>query len=342
MPSETAVTPTVTRSGRFAPGGRFHVQLGAQQINIVGLIVGILLLYVVLSILAPNFGTTRNIFSILQSAADVGTIAWAGTLVIVAGEIDISVGPAVAFWSVMLAEMAGPWHLGLPLALLLTLLGGAIIGAFAGWLRARFGVPSFVVTLGLWLALRGQAEFITNALPVPINDSAFLDFLGGTLPGGIPVNAVLMFILFFIYLFITRRTRFGRSVFAVGGNAKAAALSGIRVARVRILVFVGTGLLAAVVGIVTAGRLTGGNATAASGLEFDVIAAIVVGGTSLSGGRGSMLGTLLGVLFIAVIGNGLILLGVNPFFQNVVSGVIIVGAVLINLALSRRGSKEIV
>ena len=324
------------------PRRRFRLQVGPQEINIFGLVVGIVLLYIVLSILAPNFGTPRNIFSILQSAANIGIIAWAATLVIVAGEIDISVGPAVAFWSVMFAEMAGPWHLGMPVALVLTLVGGVLIGAFAGWLRAGFGVPSFVVTLGLWLALRGQALFITNALPVPIANNDFLDFLGGTLPGGVPINAILMFVLFFVYLFIARRTRFGRSVYAVGGNAKAAVLSGINVSRVRILIFVGTGLLAAVVGVVTAARLSSGNAAAATGLEFDVIAAIVVGGTSLSGGRGSMLGTLLGVIFIAVIGNGLILLGVNPFFQNVVSGVIIVGAVLVNLALARRGSKEAV
>jgi len=319
---------------------RLPFALSPQNLNIVGLVLGIIVLSVVLSFTAPNFGTVRNAFSILQAAADVGIIAWAGTLVIVAGEIDISVGPAVAFWSVMLAEMAGPWHLGLPVALIATLVGGGLVGAFAGWLRARFGVPSFVVTLGLWLALRGQAEFMTNALPVPLSDNGFMDFVGGTLPGGFPVSAVVMFVLFALYLFISRRTSFGRSVFAVGGNAKAAMLSGIKVARIRVLVFVGTGLLSAVVGIITAGRLTGGNATAASGLEFDVIAAVVVGGTSLAGGRGSMLGTLLGVFFIAIIGNGLILLGINPFFQNVVSGVVIVGAVLINLVLSRRGSAE--
>ncbi len=315
-------------------------RLGPQQLNIIGLIAAIVILAILLSILAPHFGSLRNAYSILQSAADVGIIAWAGTLVIVAGEIDISVGPAVAFWSVMLAEMAGPWKLGLPLALVLTLVGGGLVGAFAGWLRARFGVPSFVVTLGLWLALRGQAEFMTNALPVPIRDNAFLDFIGGALPGGFPVSALVMLVLFVVYLFIARRTSFGRSVYAVGGNARAAMLSGIKVARVRILVFLGTGLLAAVVGIITAGRLTGGNATAADGLEFDVIAAIVVGGTSLSGGRGSMLGTLLGVIFIALIGNGLVLMGVNPFFQHVVSGIVIVGAVLINLLLSRRASPD--
>ncbi|AMM20195.1 sugar ABC transporter permease [Frondihabitans sp. PAMC 28766] len=334
-------TSLSTTQSRPPGGGRSRsLSLSPQVLNIVGLVVAIVILCIVLSITAPHFGSVRNFYSILQSAADVGIIAWAGTLVIVAGEIDISVGPAVAFWSVMLAEMAGPWHLGLGVALVVTLVGGGLVGAFAGWLRAHFGVPSFVVTLGLWLALRGQAEFLTNALPVPIADNRFMDFIGGALPGGFPVSAVIMFVLFALYLFISRRTSFGRSVFAVGGNAKAAMLSGIKVARVRVLVFVGTGLLSAVVGIITAGRLTGGNATAADGLEFDVIAAVVVGGTSLAGGRGSMLGTLLGVFFIAIIGNGLILLGVNPFFQNVVSGIVIVGAVLINLVLSRRGARD--
>ena len=138
---------------------------------------------------------------------------------------------------------------------------------------------------------------------------------------------------------VARRTAFGRSVYAVGGNASAAGLCGINVARIRILLFMLAGALAALSGILLAARLGSGNAGAASGLEFDVIAAVVVGGTSLSGGRGSMLGTLLGVLVITLIGNGLILLGINPFFQQVVRGLIIVGAVLANMAAMRRSAQ---
>ncbi|HUR09238.1 MAG TPA: ABC transporter permease [Nonomuraea sp.] len=142
--------------------------------------------------------------------------------------------------------------------------------------------------------------------------------------------------LFAVFLFVVNRTAYGRSVFAVGGNAEAARLAGINVSRIRVILFATTGLLAAVSGLLLAARLGSGNGGASVGLEFDVIAAVVIGGTSLAGGKGSLLGTLLGVAFITVIGNGLVLLGVNAFFQDVVRGVIIVGAVLINVLLSSR------
>jgi ribose/xylose/arabinose/galactoside ABC-type transport system permease subunit len=166
-----------------------------------------------------------------------------------------------------------------------------------------------------------------------------MDELGGKI-GPIPTDAIIMMVLFFAFVFVARRTTYGRSVFAVGGNARTAMLTGINVTRIRVLLFATSGLMAALLGIIVAGRLSSGSSSAAQGLEFSVIAAVVVGGSSLSGGRGSMLGTLLGVLFITVIGNGLVILGVNSFFQNVVLGVLVVGAVLINMLLTRRGAGE--
>lgn len=322
-------------SGSFARTVR---GLNTQRINEIGLGFAIVILIVVLSLTAPGFASENNVYSILRDAATVGIVAWGSTLVIVAGEIDISIGPAVAFWSVMIAEMAGPWGFGLPTAIGLALLGGVLVGAFAGWLRAVLGIPSFIVTLGLFSALRGFAQFLTNALPVPIEPTPFLDVLATNI-GPVPTPVVILFVLFVAFYFISTRTSFGRSVFAIGGNAKAAKLSGINVTGVRIAVFAIAGFLAALVGLLLAARLGSGNSGAASGLEFDVIAAVVVGGTALAGGRGSMLGTLLGVLFIAIIGNGLILLGVNSYVQDVVSGAIIVVAVLINIRLSSRGKK---
>jgi simple sugar transport system permease protein len=177
---------------------------------------------------------------------------------------------------------------------------------------------------------------MTNALPVPIPQSDFLDLLGGKV-GQVPTAAILMVVLFAAFWFLAQRTTFGRSVYAVGGNARAALLTGINVARIRVLLFAMSGVMAALLGIVFAGRLASGNPGAAQGLEFSVIAAVVVGGTSLSGGRGSLLGTVLGVLFITVIGNGLVILGVNSYVQDVVCGALIVGAVLINMLLSNRG-----
>ncbi|KJQ55479.1 ABC transporter permease [Microbacterium sp. SA39] len=332
----TTTSSTPTRSAR-APLFR---ALNTQRINEIGLAVAIIVLAVVLASVAPGFATGNNVWSILRDAATVGIVAWGATLVIVAGEIDISIGPAVAFWSVMLAEMAGPWGIGLPGGMIAVLVGGLVVGGLAGWLRAVLGIPSFIVTLGLWSAYRGLAQFMTNALPVPVETNEFFDLLAGSI-GPVPTPVVVFFLLFVVFYFVSTRTSFGRSVFAVGGNARAAMLSGIHVTRTRIAVFAITGLLAAVVGILLTARLGSGNSGAATGLEFDVIAAVVVGGTALAGGRGSMLGTLLGVIFIAMIGNGLILLGVNSYVQDVVSGAIIVVSVLINILLSRRGKKTV-
>jgi simple sugar transport system permease protein len=305
-----------------------------QRLNEVGLIGAIILLLVVLAATAPGFMTTTNQLAILRDAATIGVVAWAMTLVIVAGEIDISIGPAVAFSSVVLALGTGPWGLGFGLSLALCLVMGLLLGAGAGFLTAKWAIPSFVATLGLWSALRGLAQYLTDGLPVPIETNGLLRLLAGSVLG-IPTPAIVMAVLFGVFWFIANRTAYGRSVFAVGGNADAAHLAGINVRRVRVTLFATTGFLAAVSGILLTARLNSGNGGAAVGLEFDVIAAVVIGGTALAGGRGSLLGTALGVAFITIIGNGLVLLGVNAFFQDVVRGVIIVAAVLVNLLLAR-------
>ena len=312
-------------------------QFVSRHINEIGLLVVIAILYLVFSLNAPGFISLNNQMNVLRDAATIGIAAWAMTLIIISGEIDVSVGPMVAFVSVCLAFLL-QFEVPLAIACLLVLLLGALMGTLAGVLRGVFNVPSFVATLGLWSALRGMGLFMTNALPVPIDENEVLDWLGGQFLG-VPVSALIMMVLFALFVFISRKTAFGRSVFAVGGNATAAQLCGINVRRVRILIFTLSGLLAAVTGILLAARLGSGNAGAANGLEFDVIAAVVVGGTALSGGRGSLFGTLLGVLVITLIGNGLVLLGINSFFQQVVRGVIIVVAVLANILLTQRSSK---
>jgi simple sugar transport system permease protein len=308
--------------------------------NEIGLVVIILFLYLVFGSTAHGFTSANNQLTILRDVASIGIAAWAMTLVIVAGEIDLSIGPMVAFISVVLAFMLKanvPLIAAIPAALAV----GAAFGTLAGVLRAYFDVPSFVATLGLWSALRGLALFMTNALPVTFNENAFMERLADEV-FGIPTSAVVMLVLFVVFVMIARYTSFGRSVFAVGGNANAAHLCGINVKRVRVIIFSISGLLSAVTGVLLTARLGSGNAGAASGLEFDVIAAVVIGGTSLSGGRGSMLGTMLGAFVITLIGDGLVLRGINPFFQEVVRGVIIVVAVLANLMATRyRGQRTI-
>jgi len=311
----------------------------AVHMNELSLLAAIILLYVIFSFTANGFLSFYNQINILRDAATIGIAAWATTLIIISGEIDVSTGPMVAFISVVLAFML-KWGMPTIPSFVLALILGAALGAIAGALRAWFDVPSFVATLGLWSALRGLSLFMTDALPVSIGRNPIVDALDRPFLG-VPPAAIIMLVLFAIFLFVSRKTAFGRSVYAVGGNPQAAFLAGINVAWIRLMVFMIGGLMAAITGILLLSRLGSGNATAANGLEFDVIAAVVVGGTALAGGRGSMVGTLLGVLVITLIGNGLILLGINPFIQQVVRGLIIVIAVLANIqAIKRAKAKQ--
>jgi ribose/xylose/arabinose/galactoside ABC-type transport system permease subunit len=327
MSSATQTAPATAAPAPDSQWVRSHA-------NEVGLVAAIIILYLALAPSAPNFLSTANQFNILRDAAFVGTIAFGMTLVLIAGEIDISVGANAAFSGVVLALMITN-GVPIPVATIVVLLIGSAIGAAAGLLRARFDIPSFIVTLALWLGLRGLAQVLSDAVPVVIPSLAFQNLGSGRILG-VPNPTILMVIVFVVFLFISRQTVFGRSVYAVGGNSEAAKLSGIPVARIRTSVFAITGFLAAVVGVLFASRLGSGNSAAATGLEFDVIAAVVVGGTSLFGGRGSMVGTLLGVLFIGALGNGLVLMGVDPFMQNVVRGVVILLAVFVNIVSTKR------
>lgn len=321
---------TTTSPSRTAVAGAWV----KDHANEVGLVAALVVLYAVLAPFSQSYLTMANQFNILRDAAFVGIIAWGMTLILVAGEIDISVGANAAFSGVNLALLikAG---VPIPLSVVLVLLIGAAIGFAAGWLRATFDIPSFIITLALWLGLRGLAQVFSNAVPVVIMDISFQRLGSGNVLG-IPNPSILMVVLFFLFVFISRKTVFGRSVFAAGGNAEAANLAGISVFWVRVGIFAISGFLAAFVGVLLASRLGSGNSGAANGLEFDVIAAVVVGGTSLFGGRGTMLGTLLGVVFIAALVNGLVLIGVDPFMQNVVRGAVILVAVLVNVVTTKR------
>lgn len=338
-------TPATTPDALASPSrARLFVRrLGgnATLINIIGLLGAIVVLYVYLSFNAFGFLNAANQLGLLREAALVGVAATGMTLVIIAGEIDVSVGPAIALSSVILGFGMTAWGLPTVVAILVTLLISTAWGAFAGLLRARFLVPTFIGTLGLWSMLRGLGLFSTNALPIPLPDG---DPIIGVLSSsilGIPTPAWAMIVAFLVFGFIARKTAYGRSVFAIGGNPAAARLAGIPVGRVRVLLFATMGLLAGISGVFLAARLGSGNAGAANGTEFDVIAAVVIGGTALAGGRGSLIGTFLGVIFITLIGNGLVLLGVNSFLQNVIRGAIIVLAVLLNMSLSRRRARSL-
>jgi sugar transport system permease protein len=295
-----------------------------------GLLLGVIILFLLLWAIAPNFATPRNLFNVLRAVAINGMIACAMTFIIISGDIDVSVGGAVAWASALLGVLAIKQEWPLWLAVIFVALLGAFIHGLAGGIRVKWGIPAFVVTLAMMLAYKGLAKVITNAYPVTPFPESFSFWGQGYVLNVIPVPAVLMVITFAIFYFLSTRTVFGRSVYSVGGNEEASRLSGISVARTRILVFVISGLMAALGGIITSSRIMAGSHSVGEGLEFDVIAAVVIGGTSLMGGAGSMIGTLLGVLFIGLLNNGMVLMGVDPYWQEVARGLIVLVAVLIS------------
>ena len=230
-------------------------------------------------------------------------------------------------------------HIPLLPAAVLVVAAGAAIGATGGAIRALFDVSSFIVTLAMFSALRGAALLMTDAIPLPILAEGF-DFWGGGFMLGVPVPAIIMLVIFVIFLVIATRTALGRSVYAIGGNAEASVLSGIPVRRIRVLLFAITGGLASITGLLMTSRLGSGNPSIGFGVEFEVITAVIVGGASLAGGRGSMFGTLLGGLFIGVLNNAMVLSGINSYAQQVANGIVVLVAVLIRAGLARRSQRS--
>jgi simple sugar transport system permease protein len=309
----------------------------------LGLTIALIALGTFYTFAATNFLTWGNLTNVMQQSAYVGIIACGMTLVIVAGEIDVSVGSAAAFAGVVVALLLDT-GMNWPLAVACTLLVGTAIGAFAGFIRAAFLIPSFIVTLALYGALRGMALLLTDAIPQAPDaiTNSFFTFLGSGKVVGVPSAAVILIGLFAVFWFISTKTTFGKQVYAVGGNPDAAYLAGIPVARVRITLFAITGFLAAMAGILLAAALGAGDPNTSQGLEFDVIAAVIVGGTNLYGGRGTIIGTVLGVLFIGVLANGLVLMGIDPYANFVVRGLVILGAVLVMSSGLRDQVRELV
>lgn len=314
--------------------GRFALDLLSEH---GGLLFALVILAGLSIVFAPHFASIANILDILRQMAFTGIIGLGMTLVIIAGEIDISVGSAVAFTSALFGVVAINWGWPLPLATVAVLASATAIGLAAGAVRAFFGVPSFIVTLALFSALKGGALLLTDAIPIPILDDRFNWWGTGSFLG-LPVPALILIVFFVIFSVIANRTTFGRSVYTIGGNAEAAFLSGVPVAMVRTVLFGLTGFLAGVSGLLQTSRLAAGNAGMGVGLEFAVITAVIVGGASLFGGKGSMLGTMLGGLFIAVLNNAMVLFGVNSYAQYVANGLVVLLAVLISTLRSQGGA----
>jgi ribose transport system permease protein len=289
-----------------------------------GALVGLVVLCIALFIATPDFLTGRNIINIGIQVSTVAVLAFGVTFVIVAGGIDLSVGSVAA-----LSAMVSGWFFstaGLPgwLALIGGLVAGLAAGVVNGLAGAYGKLPSFIATLAMLSVARGLTLVISDGKPVPTSPQ--VSFLGGDI-GPVPVPIIVLVIAAAIASFVLNRTVLGRSMYAVGGNAEAARLSGLPVRRILVIVFGLSGLFAALAGLLLAGRLDSAQPQAASGYELDAIASVVIGGASLAGGVGRISGTFIGALVLVVIRNGLNLLNVSSFWQQVVIGLVIALAV---------------
>lgn len=301
-------------------------QMGQKVIPFIGLIG----LFVIVGVLNPDFLAPMNLLNLLRQVSINALIAFGMTFVILTGGIDLSVGAILALSS---ALMAGMMVSGLDpvLAIGCACLIGALLGAVNGAFIAKAKMAPFIATLATMTVFRGLTLVYTNGNPITgLSDSFWFQVFGRGYLLGLPVPAITVIISFVILWCLLHKTPFGRKTYAIGGNEKAALISGINVDRMKILIYALNGLLAALAGAILASRLDSAQPTAGTSYELDAIAAVVLGGTSLSGGRGRIVGTLIGALIIGTLNNGLNLLGVSSFYQLVVKGAVILLAVYID------------
>lgn len=295
----------------------------------LGVLGAILLLIAYFSLASPVFFDASNFINIGRQTTLLAIAAFAMTFVILSGEIDLSVGAVaslIGMFTAIALRDGLPWYAAFGVALI----SGMLFGALNGFITVIGRVPSFIVTLGTFSIARGVAFAITNRTAVAVNDEGFLMIFAQANVAGIAIAVIYAALLFIALHLLLTRTSFGTSVYAVGGNANAARLSGIPVARVKIMVFVLAGALIGIAAALQTARLASAPVEAARNLELDAIAAVVLGGTSFGGGRGSLVRTIMGAILIGVLNNGLQLTGVDSYFQLVIKGVIIIGAVLLD------------
>jgi len=294
----------------------------------------LIVLVIVFSLASPNFFQTSNILAILQATSVNGVLAIAATLVIITGGIDLSVGTLMTFCAVMTGVILT--YLGLPL--LLGVAAAIVTGTFAGFvsgtLVAKMKIPPFIATLGLMLILKGLSLVVSGTRPIYFNDTPGFDQISrGSLIGEVfpavpvPNGVLILFVVAGVTAFVLSRTALGRYCFALGSNEEAVRLSGVNTDRWKIAIYSLAGGIVGIAGLLIASRLNSAQPALGLGYELEAIAAVVIGGTSLSGGRGTILGTLIGALIMAVLLNGLRILSVPQEWQTVVTGVIIIMAV---------------
>ena len=299
-----------------------------NQINIYRSVLILLVICVFATILSPSFLSVTNLFNVFKQITVAGIVGCGMTFVILTGGIDLSVGSILGLSGVLASGvLASTGNTAVAVAVSLTV--GIACGAVNGFFVSVCGIPPFISTLGMMTLLRGVILVYTKGSPIPIKSDAYKFFGKGSI-AGIPVPVIILIIVFLLAHYILTQTSYGRSVYAVGGNREAARLSGIRVKTSEFLVYTLNGLMCGMAGLILTARLGSAQSTSGTGIERDAIAAVILGGTSLSGGVGFVLPTVVGAMIMGIIDNILTLMNVNPHATNIVKGAVILIAVLVD------------
>lgn len=288
----------------------------------------LILMCIVLTVASDKFLTVTNLMTIIKQISIQSIVAIGMTMIIISGNIDLSVGSLVALCSVSGAMIMNK---GLPMiaAVIASVIIGALVGFITGGVTAKLKLHSFLVTLSLMTALRGLAQTMTNGRPVAGLPSAFGKIASASI-GPVPLLVIYMIVLYAIFMYVMKYTAFGRSIHAVGSNQESARLSGINIEMVKTMVFVISGALCGIAGVLLTAKVRSGDPTCANAWEMDTIAGAIIGGTDMNGGEGKLGGTIIGLLFVGILANGMVLLGVSAYMQSVIKGLVIFMAVIIN------------
>jgi len=302
-----------------------------------GLLIVMIFIIAILAIIKPNFVSLGNITNVLRQISINGLLAIGMTFVIISGGIDLSVGSLVGLAGILAAVFAKNHELNVMIPVLIGCLSTLTMGFINGLVISHLRVPPFIQTLGMLSIARGIAYIICQAKPVNGLSKQFLA-IGLNYWLGIPIPVLVLIVTFIIGLFILYRTKFGRYIFAIGGNEEAALTSGLKVKQIKIGAYAISGLFSGLAGVILASRVSAGLAISGEGYEFSAVAAVVIGGTTLKGGEGTMWGTILGVLLIGLIKNGMDLLGVTSYYQLIVTGAIIILSVTLDMLAKKESS----
>ena len=305
----------------------------------LGILIGLLIMCIGLTFISDSFATSTNIFNVLRQISVNVFLACGMTMVILIGGIDLSVGSVIAISGCLCAGLITNNGIPSGLAIILAIIIGTLVGAVNGLIIANTKIPPFIVTLAMMNIGRGFARIYTNATTILVNDELFIWIGSGKIFGEIPVQLLFMVVVVIITGLILNKTKFGRNIYSVGDNQQAAVYSGINSKKVIFLVFTLSGLFAACAGILSAARTFSGQFNVGDGAEMDAISAVVLGGTSMTGGVGRISGTLIGCLVIGILNNGMNLMGIDSSWQYVVKGIVVLLAVYIDYIKKEKSKK---